>query len=166
MPACTRPYCQRARPGRLGFAGFQDLQRRHDANPMEIEGRQQFDIFRHFAIAQHIVDDQVVALPGHGGDGVAHAAQGTRSRRSGPDHDRRLAALPDGLIGKAVGMVLQGIGQHLDEGVHLDMQERFGGYCLQRPGDRTFAGTADAIEQDDPGIHVRFSFKHRAGFSL
>jgi len=50
-------------------------------------------------------------------------------------------------------MVLQGLGQHLEETVHLDMQERRGGYCLQRPGNRAFAGTADAIEQNDPGCH-------------
>ena len=112
--ALILPARQARQPVRApGFAGFQDVQRRHDAHQMEIEGRQQFDIVRYFAAARHVVDDQVVALPGHGGNGVAHAAQGF-AHRSGPDHDRRLAVPLNGFVGETIGMVLQGIGQHLE----------------------------------------------------
>lgn len=51
-------------------------------------------------------------------------------------------------------MILQRRRQHVDESIHLDMQEGLGGDCLQRPGDRAFAGAADAIKQDDFGRHV------------
>lgn len=158
MPLCTRPYCQRQprQPvGSLDFTSFENFQWREHANQMKIEGGEQLEIVRHFAIAQHIVDNQIVALPRHGNDGVPHAPQGSCPDRTGSDHDAWFVAVSSGFVGKTVRMVLQGFRQHVDERVHLDMQEGLGGYRLQRPGDRALAGAADTIEKNDLGGHAR-----------
>src|SRR5262247_3102296 len=82
----------------LPLALFQHVQRREDANMKNLERRQKFLIFPALLrLQQDLVDDQVVALSGQGGDGLAHAPQRPLRRRPAGDDDGRLAVLLDGL---------------------------------------------------------------------
>ena len=57
-----------------------------------------------------------------------------------------MAIALDGLEGKAAGA---GIGQHVEEGIHLDVQKDLPRHRLEGFCQRGLAGAADAIEQQD-----------------
>jgi hypothetical protein len=158
MSLWTRSYCQRARPDHavaaLTLAGFENVQGGEDADLEQVEGRKQVHIFRLLASQQDVVDDHVVALRGHGGDGVPHAPEDSLGDRPGPDDDGGLAVLVHGFEGDPVPLSETGFRQHPEEGIHLDMQEALGRYRLQRLRDGAFASAADAVEKDDSSCHA------------
>ncbi len=137
--------------GALPLACFEHLQGREHADHVKREIGEQSGVFRHLILEHDVVDDQVVALARHGGDGVAHAAKGPLRHRSALDDDRGLAVLLHGLEGEAVAMIPELLRHHVQERVHLDMQERLPRDGLQRLGDRALADAADAVKEDDGG---------------
>ena len=75
----------------------------------------------------HIIDDQVVAFMGHGSDGTAHAAHRSLHHRPGLDGYGWLALILCRLENHPIRMTDHAFGQHLNECVHRDMQERLSG---------------------------------------
>lgn len=132
------------------LARFKNRERREHPDQEDLESRKQFGVLGFPASEQHVVDDQIVPLRGHRRDCVPHAAEGAIRHRPRRDDDRRLSVLPDGGKGKPVGVILVSFWNHLEECVHLDVQEGIGCYRLQCFGDRAFARAADPIEKNDP----------------
>ena len=134
-----------------GFALFQDFQRGEDADLGDIMAGEQGVVFAPFAVQDDVVHDEVIALPRHGGDRVAHAAHRALAGRAGADGDDRGARLWQSFEVEAVCAADALGGKHVEEGVHLDVQEDVPRLSLERAGERGFTRAADAVEDDDAG---------------
>ena len=87
------------------------------------EGGQKRRIFFVLVFQHDIINDQVVALGRHGDNSMTHPAQDPFADRPGPDGNQPLSVFGNFLKGESIGVILQGLGQHGAEVIHLDVQE-------------------------------------------
>jgi hypothetical protein len=74
MDAIKLPSCQanQSIPA-FPLSRFENIERSEKPNEAKFKWVQEFAVFLRFAASQHhVVDDQVIALACHGGDGMAH----------------------------------------------------------------------------------------------
>ncbi len=131
------------------LAGLQNVQRREDDNEKSLEAGEERLILLLLVVQHDIINDQIVALGCHGGNGMAHTAQCLFADRPSLDHNQRFSIFGYFLESKTIRVVLQGLRQHGAELIHLDMQERLFSNFLERLRNGTLARTADAVEKDD-----------------
>ncbi len=61
---------------------FKHIQRGNKTNQIEVVGSQEVTILMRFpSLDHHLINNEVVALLGHGSDGVSHTAHGTLENR-------------------------------------------------------------------------------------
>ena len=77
-----------------------------------------------------------------------------------PDDDRGLAVFLHGFEAEPVRLSETGSGQHIQKGIHLDMQERHGRYRLQCLRDGALADAADAVQEDNARLPMFKSSAH------
>ena len=156
MDAAILPACQAEFPVATCFLPrLKHLERGEEANQVKVGGAQESTVFLHNpGLDHHFINNKVVSLCGHRGDGVSHAAHGTFEDRAGPYGNDRLAAVLRRLEHEAIWMGKHLLRQHVYEGVHGDVQERLGGDRLKRLCRGAFPDAADAVQYDD--LRLRF----------
>ena len=123
----------------LPFPRLQHIEWSEKANEVNFALCEKFAILLSRAtVEHHIIDDPVIAFMGHGSDGTAHATHRSLHHRPGLDGN----GLPTLILCR---MSDHAFGQHLNECVYRDMQQRLRGDCLECLGDGTLTNAADTI---------------------
>ena len=108
----------------LTLTCLQNLQRSEHPNQQDGIIREEHGVIRLGSPQHDLIDNEVVALTCHGGDGVSHTPQSPFGDRARLDHHQGFAVLFGRFEGQPFRMPEGGRGQHVDECVHLDMQKR------------------------------------------
>lgn len=113
------------------FALFENVQRGKHSNYFDVEGRQQLAILRIDTTPNHdFINDEVIALGGHGSNGMTHACKRSLQYKASAKGNGRISSAYI-FVNEAVRVAEQMLRHHFEKGVHRNMEHGQASNCPQ-----------------------------------